>query len=133
MRRAILGVFLLLAACGGAVRSTDAVNRSPQPDGRALRAQFLMTAAARRVIAEFATSASQDALDTCLNAWVEEIRSSSVQRPVSKPDADGLEAFLSECLAGPVPGDLRGVNARAATSADLRISRAGDLRGSYVQ
>jgi hypothetical protein len=133
MRRTILGVFFLLAACGGDVRSTDAANRSPTPDARALRARFLMTTAARQIIAEFAVSASQDALDTCLSAWIEETPSSSAQRPFSKPDAEGLKLFLSECLADQVPGDLRGADARRATRADLRTSGAGDVRGSYVR
>ena len=134
MRRMILGVFLILAACGGGIRSTDAVNRAPQPDSRAARAQFLMTAAAQRAIAEFARSASQDALDTCLNAWVDETLPSGFQEgPVSKPDVAGLREFLFECLASSVPADLRATDARAANVGDLRISRTADARSSYVR
>ena len=83
MRRAILGVFLLLAACGGDARkSGDAVNRTPGPvDQRADRSRFLMTSAAQDVIASFARGFSQDALDTCLNAWVDEVGADSPESP----------------------------------------------------
>jgi hypothetical protein len=109
MRRAILGVFLLLAACGGDVRNGgDAVNRNPvAADQRADRAGFLMTSAAQDVIASFARTFSQDALDTCLNAWVEENAAEIRGAPVSKPQPVLLRWFLTACLTGSVPGDLR--------------------------
>lgn len=130
MRRVILAVFFCLAACGG----TDMVKQSPRVDARADRQSFLLTRAAHDVIASFAGNASNEAIDTCLNAWVEEVGANSPQMgPRSKPDADGLRAFLSECLADTVPGDLRAVDARAANTRDLRISRTGDARNSYVR
>ena len=87
MRRAILGVFLLLAACGGDVRNAgDSVNRVPAAvDQRAERARFLMTSDAQEVIASFARSYAQDALDTCLNAWVDENAAEILGAPASKP------------------------------------------------
>ena len=78
-----------------------------------------------------------DLLKSPLNAWVEEVGANSPESPqggpVSKPDAAGLRAFLSECLADSLPGDLRAVDARAANTRDLRISRSGDARTSYVR
>ena len=124
MRRSILGVFFLLAACGGGVSNprTDAVN--PSADMRAAYQKFLLTADARAVIASFAKAFSQDALDTCLNAWVDDVgNSSGLHEPVAKPDVVGFRRFLSDCLGGPAPGD-----ARTSGSGDARISRAGDAR-----
>ena len=109
MRRAILGVFLLVAACGGDVRSTDdAINRVPQSaDQRAARAALLRTPAGAEVIASFAKSYGQDALDTCLNAWIEDGYASLSGAPVQKPSPVFLRLFLSECLGGSAPGDAR--------------------------
>ncbi|HZJ56234.1 MAG TPA: hypothetical protein VFD38_18985 [Myxococcaceae bacterium] len=126
MRRAILGVFLLLAACGGDVRSSDgAVNRAPGAiDERAARARYLLTSAAQEVVASFARSYDQSALDTCLNAWVEEGDATIQGAPVAKPQSVFLRLFLSQCLAGSVPGDVRSDAAqglRSAYPADARM------------
>lgn len=132
MRRSILGAFLFLAACGGDLRSTGAVNRSA--DMRAEAQRVLFTAEARNALAEFAKSSSQDALDTCVNAWVEEFGGpGGLHEPIAKPDVAGLRVFLSQCLGGAVPGDARtqaAGDARAVRTGDLRIARTGNLRSS---
>jgi len=124
MRRTILFAFFLLAACGGGVRSTtDAVKQSA--DLRAQRQGFLLTADAQTVIAAFAKSSSQDAIDTCLNAWVEDAGGPGLSNaPVAKPDAAGFRAFLSDCLGVAVPGDLR------ASPAEARVSSIQDMRAA---
>ncbi|RPH72160.1 MAG: hypothetical protein EHM78_04620 [Myxococcaceae bacterium] len=125
MRRAILGVFLLLAACGGDVRKGgEAVNRAPQTvDQRAERARYLMTSDAQEVIASFARSYAQDALDTCLNAWVDENAAEILGAPASKPHRVLLRWFLAQCLAGAVPGDVR-----ADRDQGLRSDRPAEAR-----
>jgi hypothetical protein len=144
MKRTILGVFFLLAACGGDLRNdSGAVNRSAGSDARATREGFLMTQAAHDVIAQFARSVSQDALDTCLNAYVDDGGPSDQVGPVIKPTAASLRAFLSSCLNVPVPADLRrdvtGADTRTAqqdsirsqvTAADLRSTRPDNLRSA---
>ena len=118
MRRVILAVFFCLAACGG----TDMVKQSPRVDARADRQSFLLTRAAHDVIASFAANASSQAIDTCLNAWVEEVGPASPQEgPVSKPDVASLRGFLAQCLAAG-PGDARS-NGRAA---DARANSGGN-------
>jgi len=124
MRRVLFGAFLFLAACGGDLR-----NQSPGAVGpaalKAERARFLLTAAAQQGIADVARTANQDALDTCLNAWVEDVGGATGpnEGPVSKPDVAGLRGFLIQCLAGSVPGDLR-----AAPADSIRSDRTGALR-----
>ena len=138
MRRVLFGALLFLAACGGDLR-----NQSPGAvDPAALkaeRARFLLTAAAQEAIASIARTANEDALDTCLNAWVEDVGGATGpnEGPVSKPDVAGLRGFLIQCLAGSVPGVLRvapvganGVLIHESTHiADgLRIDRTGAAR-----
>ena len=138
MRRATLVTFFVLAACGG----TEAMKSAPKAvSERDLRAQFLMSADARAVIAELSKSVTQDALDTCLNAWVEDAGPGSAgpqEGPVSKPTVAGLRGFLFECLAGSIPGDLRAVDARATNpkggTAEARTgSRPAALRISNAK
>jgi hypothetical protein len=142
MRRVLFGAFLFLAACGGDLRgqSPGAVDPAAL---KAERARFLLTAAAQQAIADIARTANQDALDTCLNAWVEDVGGATGpnEGPVSKPNVAGLRGFLIQCLAGSVPGDLRaapvganGVLTHESTHiADrLRIDRVGDARGSDI-
>jgi hypothetical protein len=127
MRRAVLGVLLFLAACGGDVRSAgDAINRArPQSaDQRAARAAFLTTSAAADVIASFAKSYDQDALDTCLNAWVEEGYAELVGAPVQKPSPVFLRLFLSECLTGSAP--------RGDRDQGLRRDQPGEVRSAEI-
>jgi hypothetical protein len=126
MRRAILGVFFLVAACGGDVRSTgDAINRVPESaDQRDARAAFLRTSAAVDVITSFARSYDQDALDTCLNAWVEDGDASISGAPVQKPSPGLLRVFLSVCLAGTAP--------RGDHGQGMRNDRPGDARSAGV-
>jgi hypothetical protein len=111
MRRLTLAVFFCLAACGGSVKpsSTDAVD--PSADLRAEYQRFLFTAEARTVIADAAKAFSQDAIDSCLAAWVDELGGPSMlNEPIAKPDVKGLRNFLSQCLGGPVPVDMRNVS-----------------------
>ena len=110
MRRLTLAVFFCLAACGGAVKSgTDAVD--PSADLRAEYQRFLFTADARTVIASAAKVFSQDAIDSCLAAWVDELGGPSMpNEPIAKPDVKGFRNFLSQCLGGPVPVDMRSVS-----------------------
>ena len=130
MKRTILSVFFLLAACGGDLRNEGgAVNRSAGSDARATREQFLMTQAAHDVIAQFARSVSQDALDTCLNAYVDDGGPSDQVGPVIKPTAASLRAFLSSCLNVPVPADLQ----RQMTGADLRIENPASARNADAE
>jgi len=104
MRRVTLALFFCLAACGG----TDMVKQSPRVDARADRQSFLLTRAAHDVISSFLRDASTEAIDTCLNAWVEEtVPASPAEGPIAKPDVAGLRRFLAQCLGGSALGDLR--------------------------
>jgi hypothetical protein len=104
MRRVTLAVFFCLAACGG----TDMVKQSPRVDARADRQSFLLTRAAHDVIASFVRDASTEAIDTCLNAWVEETGPASpADGPIAKPDVASLRGFLAQCLGVSLEGDLR--------------------------
>ena len=117
MRRAFLGVLFILAACGGDVRSTSggAVNQSPQSDDqRMVREAFLRSPVAMDVIKSFARSYSQDELDTCLNAWIEDGSATIQGAPVQKPSAVFLRLFLSECLTGSAPRSDHGQGLRDA-------------------
>ena len=107
MRRLALVAFFCLAACGGAVKSsTDAVD--PSSDLRAEYQRFLFTAEAKATIADAAKVFSQDAIDSCLAAWVDEVGGPTMlNEPIAKPDIQGLRSFLAQCLGGPVPGDQR--------------------------
>ncbi len=136
MRRSFLFSFVLVAACGGAVPSnTDAVNRSA--DLRAERQAFLLTADAHAVLAAAAKAYSQDSIDTCVSAWLDD--ANDPPRPgvlISKPDVGGFRAFLSACLGGRIPLDARSSGAgdmRTVYPQDLRSSGAGDTRTVYPQ
>lgn len=142
MRRVLFGALLFLAACGGDLRNQGPGAVDPAAL-KAERARFLLTAAAQQGIADVARTTNQDALDTCLNAWVEDVGGTTgpSEGPVSKPNVAGLRAFLIQCLAGSVPGDLRaapvGVNGvlthESTHPADsLRIDRVADARGSDI-
>jgi hypothetical protein len=105
---------------------------------RTQRQGFLLTAEARSVIAAFAQSASQDALDTCLSAWVEQASDGQggLHEPVAKPDVAGFRAFLSECLGGAVPGDVRAApvfDARSTGTWELRAAPVSALRSTSVE
>lgn len=119
MRRVIFSVFFCLAACGG----TDMVKQSsPRADASAERQGFLLTRDASDVIASFAGTASNEAIETCINAWVEEVGPASPQEgPVSKPDVASLRGFLAQCLAAG-PGDARSIG----HPAEARISSSGN-------
>ena len=110
MRRVTLTVFFCLAACGG----TEAVKQSPSPDTRSPtvdRQAFLLGTDAAAVIASFARNHSEQAIDACLNAWVEDFSPVSSPEGVAsspgtegwgpaKPDHADLRSFLAECLRG---------------------------------
>ena len=107
MRRLTLAVFFCLAACGGAVpTSTDAVNRASPSAGdmRADRLAFLMSSDGAAVVASFARSVSQEALDGCIDSWLGD--DAPELMPAQKPSAVALRAFLSQCLGSPEPGGL---------------------------
>jgi hypothetical protein len=117
MRRVTLTVFFCLAACGGGVKqsSSDAVPSSA--DMRALYQQYLFTADAVAVVADFAQAFSQDAIDSCLAAWVDDLGGQSGRDgPISKPDVKEFRSFLRECLGGPAP--VRGASASMRISGD---------------
>jgi hypothetical protein len=119
MRRVLLGAFLFLAACGGDLRSQAPGAINPSTDARAERAQFLMTSAAQQAIAEFAKSSSQDALDTCVNTWVDEPwGADDLGGEFKKPSVASLRSFLSRCLAT-TDGDA---------GADLRTPRISEMK-----
>ena len=125
MRRVTLTVFFCLAACGGtdlSKQSTDA--RSPMAERQA----FLLGADAAAVIASFARDHSEQAIDACLNAWVEDAGPSGPgEGPIQKPDVAGLRGFLAQCLAGSTTGDVRKADPMVRTSAaDLRTSGVGN-------
>jgi len=128
MRRTILVSLFFLGACGGGMASTDAV--SPVPPGGSSRSDawsVLMSAEGQEVVASFATS-SQDALDTCINAWLDADDSLEPQR---KPSVVGLRSFLSACLDSSTPGDLRagspeGVRSSSNREAALRSLAQGN-------
>lgn len=111
MRRVILAVVFCLAACGGEATSPGSVNR--QPSSSAARQQYLLSAEAQAVIAELAKKFSQDAIDSCVSAWVTDAGGPAVpDGTISKPDIGdfaGFRAFLRECL-GAAPGDARDPN-----------------------
>jgi len=118
MRRVTLAIFFCLAACGG----TDMVKQSPRVDARADRQSFLLTRAAHDVIASFVRGASTEAIDTCLNAWVEEAGpASSSEGPIAKPDVAGLRAFLAQCLAVSEEGDARSSGRAADATSDIPV------------
>jgi len=107
MRRTILFSFFLLAACGGGVSNTDAVK--PDADQRHERQVFLLTAGAQAEIGAFARLFDQDAIDTCLSAWLDESSQGGLSNePIGKPSVAGLRAFLGQCLGSNVPGNARG-------------------------
>jgi hypothetical protein len=129
MRRVLFGAFLFLAACGGDSRSQSPGAVDPA-DARADRARFLLTAEAQRAIADIARTADQDALDTCLNAYVEDFGGpASPTEPVSKPSVAALRGFLVQCLAGNVPIDLRAARPQGE---EMKTDHAGDARGSDI-
>jgi hypothetical protein len=111
MRRVILAVLFCLAACGGEATSPGAIN--PQPSSVSARQRYLLSAEAQAVIADLARTFSQDAIHSCLSAWVTDAGGPAVpDGTVSKPDVGdfaGFRAFLRECL-GAAPGDARDPN-----------------------
>ena len=126
MRRVTLGIFFCLAACGG----TDMVKQSPRVDARADRQAFLLGRAAHDVIATFTGKASTEAIDTCLNAWVEEVGPASPRRARSPSrtwpaSAGSLPSASPRARRMPAPAATgrRPASARAATGSSLNPSR----------
>jgi hypothetical protein len=138
MRRAILGVFFLVAACGGDARKSDAVDQSPGAVDHGERARYVTSAEGQALIASFAKFHSQDALDTCVAAWIDDSDTGQIAGdPVRKPNGILLRLFLSECLGGSTPADARmdGANGaradRGSVSPGLRRDQSNDARGTY--
>jgi hypothetical protein len=94
MRGVTLLVFFCLAACGGGV-STPNSDVAPVP-------QRSLPSDAREVIATYAAQGySQNAIDSCVAAWVDDGGGpSKPNEPIYKPDVAGFRAFLRECLGG---------------------------------
>ena len=123
MRRVTLAVFVCLAACGG----TDMVKQSPRVDERAARQSFLLGRAAHDVIASFARDASTAAIDSCLNAWVDEVGPASPSEgPIAKPDVASLRGFLAQCLGVSGEGDARSSGRAADASSDIPVVKPTD-------
>jgi hypothetical protein len=123
MRRVLLGAFLFLAACGGGLKNDSG---AVGPSDKDLRAQLLGTVAAQQAIADIARTADPDALESCINLYVDDFDGPSVNEgPVSKPSVAQLQAFLVQCLAGHIPHDVRAAPARGV---DMRGDNAGDPR-----
>ena len=141
MRRAILGVFFLVAACGGDARKSDAVDQSPGAvDQRADRARYVMSSDGQALISSYARFHSQDALDTCVNAWIGESDVGQIAGdPVRKPNGVLLRLFLSECLDGATPGDARSDSAQSvradrdgSVNPGARADRTASVRSAYT-
>lgn len=109
MRRVTLAVFFFLAACDGSPVKPQAI--TVYPGDQAARQAFLSSPEGMAVIASFAKNVSRDALDACLNAWIEDFGPASCDVGVAscpspegwgpaKPDHAGLRSFLAECLGG---------------------------------
>ena len=124
MRRSILGAFLLCAACGGGVRSADPGVVSQDPavaDQRAARTAVELSADARAAIVGYEKTYGEDAVESCLQWWIEggESPDSGV---VFKPEVESFQRFLAGCLG--VPGDLRGQNTDAMRAPSTGAMRA---------
>ena len=122
MRPLTVAVFFCLAACGGAVPSSNgAVDRTSS--ARKIdsdRMAFLMSSDGAGVVASFKGSASQEALDGCIDSWLD----SPEEMPVQKPSTVALRAFLAECLSRPEPG---GLHADPGDGPQLRSAKPSDF------
>ena len=128
MRRLTLAVFFCLAACGGAVPSPNGVvDRTSSSRGiQGDRMAFLMSSEGAGVVASFVGSVSQEALDGCIDSWLD----SPELMPAQKPSAVGLRAYLAQCLGRPEPGGLRtdrGDGTRFERPAELRTVGNGGI------
>jgi len=129
MRRTILFAFFLLAACGGGVRGNPPGAMNPADDLRAEAQQVLFSQEAQSLLAEFAKSSGQDALDYCVNAWVDNPGTGDGPGDYIKPNVAALRFFLSRCLGVPAPtGNLRsdGVDAFRSDSGNAFRSDNGN-------
>jgi hypothetical protein len=107
------------------------VKQSPRVDARADRQAFLLGRAARDVIASFARDASTEAIDTCLNAWVDEVGPASPSEgPIAKPDVASLRGFLAQCLGVSGEGDARSRGRAADASSDIPVVKNTDKGSS---
>jgi len=124
MRRVLLGAFLFLAACGGGMKN-DSGAVDPSADLRAERAQLVASVAGQNAIADIARTADPDALESCINLYVDDFGgpSDANEGPVSKPSVAQLQGFLVQCLAGHIPHDLR-----TNRAVDMRDENPGDPR-----
>ena len=134
MRRVLLGAFLFLAACGGGLKSENPQAADPGADAMAERAQFLMTRAAQQAIGDIARTADPDALEACLNAYVDDVGGSGGpgEGPVQKPSVAQLQGFLLQCLAGHVPHDLRANRGQDAVGSANAISHSDISITKYI-
>ena len=123
MRRTTLFSFFLLAACGGGGVRPEVMKQDPS--ARQEAQAFLLTPGARDAIGAFAKLFDQDAIDTCLSAWLEASEGGLSNEPVDKPNVAGLRAFLGQCLgsSGTVRADL---TPDAVTTTDIPITKHTD-------
>jgi hypothetical protein len=109
------------------------VKQSPRVDARADRQSFLLSRAAHDVIASFARNASTEAIDTCLNAWVDEVGSAlPSEGPVAKPDVASLRGFLAQCLGVSGSGDARSSGHAADASSDIPVVKTTDKASNPI-
>jgi len=133
MRRSILGAFLLCAACGGGVRSADPGVVSQDPavaDQRAARTAVELSADARAAIVGYEKTYGEDAVESCLQRWIEG-GDSPDSGVVFKPEVESFQRFVAGCLG--VPVDLRGQNTdamRASNTDAMRASNTDAMRAS---
>lgn len=97
MRRLLLGsAVLFIAACGGGVRPESAA-RQEDPG---VRSSIPTDSATAIFIQGLVAKFGEDAVDTCLAAWQEQVVDpSDAKNPTDKP-AQGFRAFVVECLGG---------------------------------
>jgi hypothetical protein len=109
MRRLILSAFLLCAACGGGVKSANPGTASPDPSAagqRAERTAVALSAAGQALVAADEKAFGQDAVESCLQQWIEDDGSPDPGLAY-KPDIAFFRAFLAGCL-GAAPGGVDG-------------------------
>jgi hypothetical protein len=100
MRRLLLGAFLLCAACGGGVRSANPGAATPDPSAeqRAERTSVALSADGQAIVATYEKTFGQDAVESCLQQWIEDDGSPDPGLAY-KPDIAFFRAF-----SGRVPG-----------------------------
>jgi hypothetical protein len=126
MRRLLLGsAVLFIAACGGGVRPDSGARPSNPTIRNAIPNDHETAVFVQALITQF----GEDAVDSCLAAWQDEVVDpSDAKNPADKP-AQGFRAFVVECLGGSASnGGDSGGGLRSAGSDARRTLGGGDLR-----